>query len=221
MAQTSPFASAPFLYPQGSFYQKLDQQITTLEQIMGTGPGVFPDYSCIEQKFADGAVTTEKILPNSVTSAKFKDAGIEGRSFAPNGIKQDNRVQMPVSNSLNFNARTLPPIVEVTLAGTTTLPSNWNNTTGELTVLSTGEYLLYVQPQFSNIVAGYGNFIFLYVNGVRIVRWQSIGSNTIDWNFLSRSMSLTAGDKIRFTAQENSPGDSTLNFYFELTKLTF
>ncbi len=64
-------SSAPFIYPQGSFYEDLDNRIQALEAAIGTGGGAVPDYSITSFKIKDGAVIDEKLAEGAVTDSKI------------------------------------------------------------------------------------------------------------------------------------------------------
>lgn len=68
------FSSAPFIYPQGSFYQDLDNRLKSLEAILGTGVGQLPDGAVSEFKLADSSVTTRAIKDAQVTGPKLNAA---------------------------------------------------------------------------------------------------------------------------------------------------
>jgi len=100
-------SSAPFIYPQGSFYEDLDNRIQALEAAIGTGGGAVPDYSITSFKIKDGAVTDEKLAEGAVIDGKIAIAtkarlrgGLSGlRNQLINGCSEIS--QRPTSQNTN------------------------------------------------------------------------------------------------------------------------
>ncbi len=80
-------SSAPFIYPQGSFYEDLDNRIQALEAAIGTGGGAVPDYSITSFKIKDGAVTNEKLADDSITAEKVSAQGKAALRSGVSGLR--------------------------------------------------------------------------------------------------------------------------------------